>query len=220
MTDDVLAKQKRGIKLTILVMAVFILVVFALFLNKILTPRVLSPIELQVNGAIEFTQPRRFPDFELIDQQGARFDKSRLLGRWTLVFFGFTHCPDICPTTMAALASWFETLAPDIQKTTQVVLVTVDPARDDQATMAQYVPYFHRDFVGLTGDFLTIKRLATQLNVAFTKVLQGDDYTVDHSAIVALINPKGDYHAFFKPPLDAQKLSLTYGSMRNSFRYE
>jgi protein SCO1/2 len=85
------------------------------------------------------------------------------------------------------------------------------------ATLAQYVPYFNEDFIGLTGEFLPIKRFANQLNVAFTKVVQGDDYTVDHSGIIALINPKGDYHGFVKPPLDPAKLTLTYSSIRNSF---
>lgn len=216
-TDDTQSQQQRGIRFTIIAIVVFILVVMALFLNKILTPRHLSPIELQVNGAIQFEQPRRFKDFNLVDHRGQAFDRSRLEGKWSLIFFGFTHCPDVCPTTLASLSQWYAQLPEKMQADTQVVLVTVDPARDDVATLAQYVPYFHQDFVGVTGEFLAIKRFANQLNVAFTKVVQGDDYTMDHSAIVALVNPKGDYHAFFKPPLESQKLTLTYTSIRNSF---
>lgn len=217
MAENTQSQQQRGIRLTIIAIVVFILVVMILFLNKILTPRHLSPLELQVNGAIQFEQPRRFKDFTLLDHHGAVFDRSRLEGKWSLIFFGFTHCPDICPTTLASLSQWHAQLPEKLQADTQVVLVTVDPARDDVATLAQYVPYFHPDFIGVTGEFLAIKRFANQLNVAFTKVVQGDDYTMDHSAIVALVNPKGDYHAFFKPPLESHKLTLTYTSIRNSF---
>ncbi|MBB3169788.1 SCO family protein [Simiduia aestuariiviva] len=220
MNQELSNQQQRGIKLTIIAIVVFILVVMLLFLNKILTPRHLSAIELQVNGAVQFEQPRRFKDFTLVDHQNVPFDRDRLVGQWTLVFFGFTHCPDICPTTMATLSQWYTKLPTDLQKNTQVVLVTVDPARDSVDVLAQYVPYFHPDFLGVTGDFLSIKRFANQLNVAFTKVMQGEDYTVDHSAIVGLVNPKGDYHAFFKPPLEPNKLTLTYSSIRNSFQFD
>ena len=95
-------------------------------------------------------------------------------------------------------------------------------ARDTVDKLAEYVPYFNQDFVGLTGDFIEIKRLANQLNIAFNKVVHnpdegGDDYSVDHSGNIALINPYGHYHAFFKPPLDVARLKLTYLSIRENF---
>ncbi|UTA47903.1 SCO family protein [Simiduia sp. 21SJ11W-1] len=213
-------KQQRGIRLTITAIVVFIVVVMLLFLNKILTPRHLSPIELQVHGAIEFEQPRRFKDFTLVDQHNQPFERSRLEGKWSLVFFGFTHCPDICPTTMATLAQWYDGLPEKLREQTQVILVTVDPARDTPAVLAEYVPYFHQDFIGVTGEFLPIKRFATQLNVAFTKVVQGDSYTMDHSGHVALVNAKGDFHGFFKAPLQPDNLTLTYSSMVNNFPFD
>lgn len=213
------AKQKSGIAWTIALILTFILVVLLLFINKITTPRHLSPIELQVYGAFEFDQPRRFKPFELLDHKGEKFTQDNFKDKWSLVFFGFTHCPDICPTTLSYLSSWRAKLDPALLEQTQIILVTVDPARDTVETLAQYVPYFNQDFIGLTGEFLTIKRLANQLNVAFTKVVQGDDYTVDHSGLVAIINPRGDYHGFFKPPFDQEKMLLTYGSIVNNFKY-
>lgn len=215
MTDQT---TRRGIRRTVIVLLVFIVLVLAGFINKITTPRVLSPVELQINGAILFELPRSFESLDLVDHRGQPFTKDQLTGGWSLVFFGFTHCPDVCPTTLAQLSAWYKGLAPDVQADTRVILVTVDPARDTPEVLGQYVPYFHPDFIGLTGEFLPIKRFANQLNVAFNKVLQGDDYTMDHSALVALINPRGDYHGFFKPPLDPAKLTLTYQSMRTDYQ--
>ena len=89
------------------------------------------------------------------------------------------------------------------------------PARDTVEQLAGYVPYFNPDFIGVTGEFLDIHRFATALNTPFRKVPgQGDSYLIDHSANVILINPKGDYHGFFRAPLDLPKMKLTYRSAR------
>lgn len=133
------------------------------------------------------------------------------------MFFGFTHCPDVCPTTLLQLKTVKQQLQPDIAAQTQFVLVSVDPARDTVAQLEQYMLYFDPEFVGLTGDFLEIKRLATQLNMAFVKVTQGDSYTVDHSANIAIVNPYGHYHGFVKAPLDEARLKLTLQSIVTSF---
>jgi protein SCO1/2 len=98
---------------------------------------------------------------------------------------------------------------------TQVVLVSVDPARDTVEQLASYVPYFNEEFIGVTGEFLDIHRFATALNTPFRKVPgQDENYLVDHSANVILINPRGDYHGFFKAPLDLAKMKVTYRSAR------
>lgn len=182
-----------------------------------------NSMEMRANGAYLFDQPRIFKDFQLTDHRGQAFSLAQLKDKWTLVFFGFTHCPDVCPTTMAAMNKFVGILDPEVLADTQVVLVTVDPARDTVSKLSEYVPYFNKDFIGLTGDFIEIKRLANQLNIAFAKVVSnpnegGDDYSVDHSANIALINPYGHYHAFFKPPLEAPRLKLTYLSMRKNFQ--
>jgi protein SCO1/2 len=94
-------------------------------------------------------------------------------------------------------------------------MVTVDPARDTVEQLAGYVPYFNSEFTGVTGEFLDIHRFATGLNTPFRKVPgQGENYQVDHSANVVLINPRGDYHGFFKAPLDLAKMKVTYRSAR------
>ena len=98
---------------------------------------------------------------------------------------------------------------------TQVVMVSVDPARDTQPVLAQYVPYFHPDFVGVTGEFTEILQLAHRFSAPFRKVTEADgSYQVDHSANVALVNPRGDFHGFFRAPLDLAKFKVTYRSTR------
>jgi protein SCO1/2 len=209
------AKQSRGIKLTVLALAAFITIIVAGFVYRIQQPRILTVSEMQVNGLYLHKIPRNFGDISLVDHRGQVFDNDRLLGKWTLVFFGFTYCPDICPTTMGFLNELMGQLEGTEAEDTEVVMVTVDPARDTVEQLASYVPYFNPDFTGVTGDFLDIHRFATALNTPFRKVPgEGENYQVDHSANVALINPRGDYHGFFKAPLDMAKMKLTYRSAR------
>ncbi len=212
--------QKHRVRLTVVVCLLFITVVLLGFINKITTPRLLNEVELRVNGAIEFPQPRIFDDFSLTDHRGRPFTLEDFKGKWSLVFFGFSHCPDVCPTGLASLNNLMKNIDPDVAAQTQVVMVTLDPARDTPEKLAAYVPYFNRDFIGLSGDFLTIKRLANQLNVAFAKVTtdaDSGDYTVDHSGNIVLVNPYGHYHGFFKPPFDLARLKLTYQSIYQLF---
>ena len=207
---------QKNIRLTVIGLLLLIGIVVAGFVNKITQPRVMTDAQLRLNGAYMFETPRALRDFSLLDHHGERFDRERLQGHWTLVFFGFTHCPDICPTTMAFLSRFMNELEglPEASDT-QIVMVSVDPARDDVAVLSQYVPYFNPDFTGVTGDFLDIHRFATALNTPFRKVPdQGENYQVDHSANLVLINPRGDYHGFFRAPLDLAKLKVTYRSVR------
>lgn len=213
------AQQRRNIKRTVGFLLAFIGVVIGLFLHKFLSPRVLSPQELAVNGAIVFDKPRIIPPFELVDQRGAPFTLERLQGKWTVMFFGFTTCPDICPTTLATLSQWYKTLDADIKAKTQVAMVSVDPARDTAEKLAVYMQHFDADFIGVTGEFLPIKTLTDQLNVAFNKVTLESDYTIDHSAHLVLINPYGHYHGIFKPPFQLGQLKTTYQSIVTSFRH-
>ncbi|NIB39530.1 SCO family protein [Pseudomaricurvus alkylphenolicus] len=217
---DKTPQQRKGIYLTLLAIGVFVTLVMAGFLNKITTPRVLSPIELRANGTYVFDQPRIFKDFSLQNQHGESFALEQLKGKWSLMFFGFTSCPDVCPATLSLMKDVKAQLKPEIAAKTQFVLVSVDPARDTSEQLNQYMAYFDPEFVGLTGEFLEIKRLANQLNMAFVKVRQGPgamDYTVDHSTNIALVNPFGHYHGFIKPPLDTARVKLTLQSIVTTF---
>jgi protein SCO1 len=207
--------QSRNIKLTVIGLLVFITVIIAGFIHRISLPRVMTESEMKINGLYLLDTPRSIGDFELIDHHGAPFNRARFEGKWSLVFFGFTYCPDICPTTMTFLNEFMASLEGTEAQDTQVVMVSVDPARDTVQQLAGYVPFFNPDFIGVTGEFLDLHRFATALNTPFRKVTgEGDNYQVDHSANVVLINPRGDYHGFFKAPLDLAKMKTTYRSAR------
>ena len=215
MSDHLNNKQSRRVKITVLVIVAFMAFIVAGFVHRIQLPRVLTVSEMKINGAYLFDTPRNIGEFELIDHRGQPFTPASLEGQWTLVFFGFTHCPDVCPTTLSFLDEFVQELEGTEVDGTQVVMVSVDPARDTVEQLATYVPYFNPAFTGVTGEFLNVHRFATALNTPFRKVPgQGENYQVDHSSNVVLINPRGDYHGFFKAPLDLAKMKVTYRSIR------
>ena len=124
--------------------------------------------ELREKGTTLFPEPRTLASFSLIDAQGNDFTSANLEGKWSLVFFGFTHCPDICPLTMKELAEMASQLTQSERAQLQVILGTVDPERDDSATMAEYVARYSDDFVGLTGSRVALSVLTKQLYVTYS----------------------------------------------------
>ena len=173
----------------------------------------MSLAETRANGLFLFDTPRDPGAFSLMDHHGAPFTRDALTNRWTLIFFGFTHCPDICPTTLAELAELKAQLVDTEANDLQVVMLTVDPARDTPARLTDYVPYFHPDFLGVTGEFAEILSVAQRLNAPFRKVSEPNGgYQMEHSANVMLMNPRGDYHGFFRAPLDIPKMRVTLRS--------
>ena len=144
-------------------------------------------------------------DFELTDTSGQAFTRRDLTGAPTLVFFGFTHCPDVCPTTLVKLAQVHRRAA---IAGLRVLFISVDPQRDTPPLLGQYVRAFDPQFRGLTGDPRTIARLAANFGVAVNRVeLPGGDYTMDHSAVVFLLDDSAHIVAIFTPPFDVAALS-------------
>ena len=198
---------------TVAGVVVFMVLVVASFVHRVGEPRIMSLAETRANGLFLFDTPRDLGAFELLDHTGEPFSSAQLMGRWTIIFFGFTHCPDICPTTMAELADLKAQLVGTEAGATQVIMVSVDPARDTPERLAEYVPYFHPEFLGVTGDFPAILSFAQRLNAPFRKVSDPNNgYQMEHSANVALMNPRGDYHGFFRAPLDVPKMRVTLRS--------
>ena len=144
-------------------------------------------------------------DFELTDTSGQAFTRRDLTGAPTLVFFGFTHCPDVCPTTLVKLAQVHRRAA---IAGLRVLFISVDPQRDTPPLLGQYLRAFDPQFRGLTGDPRTIARLAANFGVAVNRVeLPGGDYTMDHSAVVFLLDDSAHIVAIFTPPFDVAALS-------------
>lgn len=146
--------------------------------------------------------------FALTDHTGkARTDRD-FRGKYLLVYFGFTFCPDVCPTDLQAIGLAMDQLGPRA-KAVQPVFVTLDPARDTVEHLAQYVPLFHPKLVGLTGDEAAISAAAEAYRVYFKRVpfeKNVADYTVDHSAFVYLVDPEGAYLGFFPPGTPAERM--------------
>lgn len=148
-------------------------------------------------------------EFSLLDHQGEPFTRDEFKGQWNLVFFGFTHCPDICPMTLQVLANARKSLANKAQQDLpRIVLVSVDPERDTPEIIGQYVSHFGEDTIGVTGDLAEVRKLTDGLGVFFEK--SGDDgenYSVDHSAVVIVVNPDGRFHALFGAPHKAENFA-------------
>ena len=142
------------------------------------------------------------PEFSLLDQHGAPVNADSFRGQWDLVFFGFTHCPDICPTTLQTLANVrSELVASEADVVPRIVLVSVDPERDTPEILGRYVGYFGPDNLGITGDLEQLKRLTSGLGIYFEKVnIVEEDYGVDHSAAVLVVDPDGKFVALFSAP--------------------
>lgn len=206
-------RQRRGIKITIFSIVCIVTFFISMFLVKISSPRLLSKDQLLVNRAITFDASRIIKRFSLVDQAGAEFSNENLRGKWSIVYFGFTHCPDICPTTLAKLARLMDVLDDEVAEQTQIILVSLDPARDTPEKLGEYVGHFNPNFIGVTGEFMTILSLTRNLNVAFNKVVLEDDYTIDHTGHLVLIDPNGHYHGIFKPPFELATLKLTHQSI-------
>lgn len=155
-------------------------------------------------------------DFHLIDSQGRPFTRAALLGRPTLVYFGFTHCPDECPDTLAALARVMkQTAVPGLQ----VLFVTVDPQRDTPTVLAGYLRQFDPRFLGLTGDPAEISRLAATLGIGISRVnLPGGGYDFDHTQAILLFNSHAREVGVFTPPFDVLKLAQSLSGVAPELR--
>ena len=166
-----------------------------------------------IQGTV-LTPPKTITDFNLIDHRSEPFRLAALQGKWSFVFFGYTHCPDICPTTLATLAQMDKLLAEDaaVHEQTQVVFISVDPGRDTAAQLARYVPYFNQRFVGVTGTQEEIDRLTRELGILHLRIERGEGkpYLVDHSTAILLFQPDGTLRALLTAPHEAQRLSSDF----------
>jgi protein SCO1/2 len=154
----------------------------------------------QLASGTWFPAARPIGTFALTANSGRALSATDIQGHPTLVFFGFTHCPDVCPTTLVKLAQVKKAAGlPELR----VLFVSVDPARDTPAVLATYVHAFDPDFIGATGDTAEIARLAHEFGVAVARVdLPGGDYAMDHSAAVFLLDHHGEIVAVFTPPFE------------------
>ncbi len=151
-------------------------------------------------------QPRSLPELTFRNQEGAVFHTQDFNKFWNLLFFGFTHCPDICPNTLGLLKQVKQQLGnPQLR----VVFVSLDPKRDDPARLREYVRYFDADFLGLTGDEAQLQKLSAALYLpyAITEPDAAGNYSVDHSGSLVLVSPSAAAIAYFSAPHETSVLT-------------
>ena len=166
-----------------------------------------------------FDPPRELPAFSLRQSDGTPLVPGELKGHWTLVFLGFTQCPDICPTTLATMARAQQQWAsiPDSTRP-RVLFVSVDPERDTPDRIGEYAHAFHRDTLAATADVPALENFARSLSMVFAKVPPADgapanEYSVDHSAAMAVLDPQGRMSGVIQPPLDAQAIAADLAAL-------
>jgi protein SCO1/2 len=171
--------------------------------------RMLSQSPVPLAGGTWLPEARQIAPFALQDLAGRNFDNAALRGRPHLLFFGFTYCPDVCPTTLATLREVYQARGSTELADLGVLFVSVDPERDTAANLRQYLNAFSHEFEGLRSDDpAALKPLLTSLGaIAVRETLPDGSYTMDHTAAVYLLDRSGHYRAVFTPPFTAQRLS-------------
>ena len=192
-----------------------VLAIVAFVVGLVVARTVLAPREVPVpatENATIFAPPRALPPLDLVGHNGKALGPGFLEGHWSLVFFGFTHCPDVCPTTLAVLKQVHKSLStlPEAQRP-RVMLLSVDPERDTPERMRDYVQFFDSSFMGVTGTAAAIEQAAAAFSVPYAKVpLPGGGYTMDHGAGVFTVAPSGQIVAYSSPPLNAEIMARDY----------
>ena len=171
-----------------------------------------SALEIPDIQGFLWPNPPTVEGFSLIDDGGEAFSREQLLGHWSFLFFGFSQCPDVCPTTMQVLKNVKTALADDdiFRNSGQVVFVSVDPERDTSPVLRQYLDYFDPAFIGISGPVENLKALTRPLGILFGKIPSGDTYTMDHSASILLVDPVGRVLGVFSMPHEASQLSRAF----------
>ncbi|MGD9000190.1 MAG: SCO family protein [Granulosicoccaceae bacterium] len=183
-----------------------------------------SAEQSEYEQATVLSQPRVLGPFEFTDHTGQPFNRESLRGQWTFLFFGYTHCPDVCPNTMTVFNLLAQGLKqqPEVLDKTRFALVSVDPERDTPDKMADYVSYFNPRFIGLSetrqGNLLA---LSSQLGVVYLVRKPDsttDSYDVDHSPNILLIDPEARFHAVFSPPHDPEQMLADYNRIIENYQ--
>lgn len=194
---------------TVFILVALVALVMGLTFNKIMSGKgQVDTTSLIDAGIILLPQSRQLPEIKMTNQDGQPVQMDELNDKWSLLFFGYTFCPDICPTTLAQLRQIKSELPQAAQDKLQIILVSVDPNRDTPQQLKQYLGYFDPTFVGLTpGSVDELQTLANAVSIPFIPAdTSKPNYTVDHSGNLALIGPDGTQRGFIRAPFNTQKM--------------
>ncbi|WP_199610633.1 SCO family protein [Flocculibacter collagenilyticus] len=169
-----------------------------------------------------YEEGRQLAEFSLTDQHGQAVNKTNLAGKWTLIFLGYTYCPDVCPATLARLANLYPKLLPLADEPVQVMFVSVDPQRDTSERLKEYVDYFNSDFMAVTNPHKDLFPFVRNLGLVYSMVddTSQENYAVDHASSVVLIAPDKTIKAIFKPESKLGQLALVNTTLlKQDFEY-
>lgn len=173
-----------------------------------------APVEI---SGFYLPEPRPLEPFTLTDQSGRPFEREDFEGRWTFLYFGYTYCPDVCPMTLAELDQVEARLAAQGLADVAYLLISVDPERDSPERLREYTGYFNEKFQGATGSHDQLQNLARQFGVIYRRSpgQEGqENYTVDHSSTLVLVDPQARLRAVFTPPHTPDSLVTDFGKIR------
>lgn len=182
------------------------------FLSSSLTHK-----EIEIQSATWFKQAMTIPEFELTDHNNQAFTNANLKQKWSVLFFGYTHCPDICPDSLNMLKIMLEKIDSSDRNNLQIVFISVDPDRDTPEKLKEYVTFFNKDFVGATTSLDKLKPLTKKLGILHYITKTETSYDVAHAGNMLLINPDGHYTAVFSPPHDADAMASDLQSILDYF---
>ena len=189
----------------LLVVSAVVAMSAGLWLAKSTNTKEVSLSAPRIQGAIYPTEKLIKP-FKLVNHLGNAFSNENLIGHWSIVFVGYTHCPDICPTTLGLMSEVYSELSLQKMDPTHVIFLTIDPERDTPKVMNSYIEYFNAEFIGLTGTLANIEKFTKNLNAVYRKApglggeITKDDYLMDHSSALILINPQGNLQSILTAP--------------------
>ena len=164
----------------------------------------------EFDNVLIYPKTKLLPEFKLTDQFGDEFDNSQLQGKWTLFFIGYTYCPDICPTTLMDLNRIYPQLQ-QLSQPVQVVLITADPARDNSERLKEYIGFFNPKFKAVRAEHTELFPFSRALNLVYAvSDSKQDDYLVNHSASLSLVNPAGELQAIIKPDFSAKPAQIDF----------
>lgn len=206
--------KKNRITVTVIILLAFAALITGLFVSQHMHTKKIV-IADQFKGTL-LQQPREISHFSLVGIDNLPFDNHSLYGQWTMIFFGFTHCGYLCPTSLAELAKMYRLLEKDqVRPLPKVMMISLDPQRDSLPKLANYVKSFDPHFYAARGKSEEVVKMTRELGVVYAKIAvsndkEADNYDIQHSGAVMLFNPQGELSAFFTSPLHADLLAKDY----------
>ena len=210
-------KQRWSITTWIFILALLALL-FGLWtqhnFKKPAATEVSQPPIILTSGTL-LSPPRSINPFQLKDDHNKPFTQANLLRHWNLVFFGFTNCPELCPTTLSTLNQAYKNLQTNhLPVLPQIIFISVDPKRDTPERINRYLSSFNPAFIGATGKKKQIDELVRDFNIVYVEIAQkgnqANEYTIDHSGAILLIDPAGQLYAVFSTPHDAANIAKDF----------